>query len=255
MSGALDLDVALSWAEFAVSLALLFRLAVGGLLNRYWLFALYIAVNGSEVLVPAFIRFNTDRYFIAFMVFEGIKLVLTALVILDMYSLVFKDFPGIFRTAHNFIRYALLAAIAFSIALMAFEQVSLTVFQGFYVFDRAITTSLLLFVIFITGFLSFFPVPLRRNILFYTIGYTIFFLAKSAGFFLLTTGGFAWAAKISIALDAVTIACLLLWIWKLSPSGEAQTVSFGFQWRREDEERVRQQLEAINASLLRVAKK
>ncbi len=255
MFGALDLDVALSWAEFAVSIALVVRLAVGGLMGRYWLFALYIVGNGSEVLVPALIPYNTNLYFRAFMGFEGLRMILTTLVILDLYSLVFKDLPGISRTAHKFIRYALLAAIAFSVALMSFEQVSRTLFQGFYVFDRAITTSLLFFVLLITAFLTYFPVPLRRNIIFYTVGYAVFFLAKAAGFFLLTTSGFHWVITISVVLDGVSLACLVLWTWKLTPAGELQTVQFGFNWRREDEARVREQLEAINASLLRVAKK
>jgi hypothetical protein len=255
MSGALDLDVALSWAEFAVSIALLVRLVIGGLIGRYWLFALYIVGNGTEVLVPALIPYNTNLYFRAFVGFESLRMILTALVILDMYSLVFKDLPGISRTAHTFIRYALLAAIAFSVALMSFEQVATTLFQSFYVFDRAITSSLLFFVLLITGFLSYFPVPLRRNIIFYTVGYAVFFLAKAAGFFLLTTSGFRWAAAVSIILDGVSLACLVLWTWKLTPSGETQIVQFGLNWRREDEARVREQLQAINASLLRVAKK
>jgi len=54
---------------------------------------------------------------------------------------------------------------------------------------------------------------------------------------------------------AATTLCLGYWVFALKPQGESKSIVVSHQWKPEQEERLLSQLQAINSSLLRAARK
>lgn len=245
------IDRVLVLLEAAAAAALLVRFVVTGLYRKYPFFFGYLAVVCFQGVVPLFIRNGTNTYGIVYLVTEFVVICLYALIVLELYSLVLRDLAGIAGLARRYIRIALGVAIVVSVLLLTIEETPKGYIGAFFTFERPIVTSLVLFVLLITAFLVRYPVPLNRNVIYYTVGYAFYFTAKASALFLRNTGHATWDRYFSLALLAVSDACLLFWIFALNRSGEANTVVLGPPSRREDEEHLLRQLEAINASLLR----
>jgi hypothetical protein len=115
-------------------------------------------------------------------------------------------------------------------------------------------TSLLVFILLITAFLVYYPVPLGRNVLVYLVGYAVYFVTNATTIFIRNLGHY-WSRPISDVHMLVYFTCLVFWLFALSRSGETKSVVVGHQWNQSDEGRLLAQLEAINTSLLRSGKK
>ena len=114
--------------------------------------------------------------------------------------------------------------------------------------------SLVLFVLLVSAFLVYYPVPLGRNVIVYSMGYAVFFLTRAAVTLLLNLGQ-NWARPLSDVAMAVSVACLILWIFALRRAGENKRVVVGHQWNPGDNQRLLARLDAINTSLLRSGRK
>jgi hypothetical protein len=141
-----------------------------------------------------------------------------------------------------------------ALLLLGLERTPKTVFQYFYVLDRAVVSSLLVFVLLITVFLVYYPIPLSRNVIVYSVGYAVYFLTKAAALFVRNVNN-QWQPQISALLIGTSTACLMFWLIGLNRRGETKTLVVGHKWRPDDEERLISQLKTINASLGRAARK
>jgi hypothetical protein len=184
---------------------------------------------------------------------ESIIVCMYALVVLELYSLVFRQLPGIATVSRRYIRVALGVAILAAILLLQLEQTPTTNLTRFYTFECAIVTSLILFVFLITIFLFYYPIPLNRNVIYYSIGYAVYFTSKALALFLRNTG-LEWDRYFSLTMLVVSTSCLVFWAWRISRAGEQKTVVIGHRWSRRDEQHLLEQLESINSSLLRARK-
>src|SRR5262249_52437808 len=93
-----------------------------------------------------------------------------------------------------------------------------------------------------------YPVRLNRNVVFYSIGYAVYFLTKAAALFIRTLGYYV-TPQISLVLLAVSSFCLLFWSLALNRKGEAQKVVVGHKWSPHEEELVLAKIKGINANL------
>lgn len=243
----------LFYVQQAALIGLLIRFVASGLQRTYPFFFIYLIVLAAQDLVPLVTVRGTNLYGYSFLVTEGVIVVLYALIVLELYSLVLRDLPGIASISRRYTKVALAVAILISLALLQSEQVPRSYMAQFFTFESTIVSSLVLFVFLITGFLVYYPVPLSRNVIFYSVGYAFYFTSKALTLFLRNTGH-DWDASFSFALMAVSTACLIFWIFSLSRSGEKKTVVIGHKWNRKDEQRVMEQLDAINRALLRSRK-
>jgi hypothetical protein len=119
--------------------------------------------------------------------------------------------------------------------------------------ERGVDASLVVFLLFITAFLAWFPVPLNRNVVLYSMVYALYFIAGTLAELATNLGGLATWNVVSLATKGLDLVCLSLWIVYLSRAGEAKTIVFSHTWTPQREEILMRQLEAINASLLRSA--
>lgn len=253
MHGLLPYEQLLFDIHVGALVGVLIRFLTLGLSRVYKFFVTYITVLLLQSMIPIFVKMDTSLYGYLFLATETVVVVLYALVVLELYSIVLRDLHGIATVARRYIRIAVGIAILISALLLGFEQTPANLLARFYTFESAIVSSLVLFVFLITAFLVYFPIPLSRNVIYYSIGYAVYFTSKALALFLRNTGH-TWDRQFSVAMLCVATACLIFWIFALSAKGETKTVQLGHKWNREDEERLQQQIEAINASLLRARK-
>jgi hypothetical protein len=253
MLGLLRYENLLFHVQQAAFAGLLIRFIASGLQRIYRFFFIYLIVLAGQGLYPLVVRQGTDLYAYIFLGTEGVIVLLYALIVLELYSLVLRDLPGIASLSRRYIKVALGIAILVSLALLQFEQIPRTYMARFFTFESTIVSSLVLFVFLITGFLVYYPIPLNRNVIFYSIGYAFYFTSKALALFLRNTGH-EWDALFSFSLMGVSTACLIFWIFSLSQQGEKKTVVIGHKWNQKDEQRVMEQLDAINRALMRARK-
>jgi hypothetical protein len=237
-------------AQALAMLALCVKMRLDGLDRIYKYFFGYQLLQLLETLVPIFFRLDGLLYRNYYVVSETLVLFFSALVVLELYSIVLRGLKGFTTISRRFIHGTLALAIFLSLLPLIWEKTPNTVTGYFFSFERPVLCSLLIFLLLITGFLVYYPVPLGRNALIYLVGYAIWLTTDVTELFIRNLGHY-WPRLWSDAHMVVYVACLLLWCLGLSRQGENKTVVLGHQWRPGDDERLLAELEAINASLLR----
>lgn len=172
---------------------------------------------------------------------------------MELYRVGLRDLPGIATVMRRYIRNVLAIAILISLLLLFFEQVPVGITNTLYIFERALGLSVVLFVLLMTAFLVYYPVPLNRNVVAYSIGYAVYFLTKASGLFVRTLGHNVMR-QVNALLMCVLACCLLYWIFSLSKEGERRTVVIGHRWNPREEQELLRKLRAINSHLLGASK-
>jgi hypothetical protein len=177
-----------------------------------------------------------------------------ALVVLELYSNVLRDLPGIAGTARRYIKIVLMLAIVIALLPFWLEKTVSSPFGYLVVWERFVISSLVLLVLLMSAFLVYYPVPLGRNVIVYSTGYAVFFVTREAGALVIDLDQH-WTRQISSISMTVSVACLIFWILALNRDGETKRVVIGHQWNPGDDQRLLAQLDAINTSLLRSGRK
>jgi hypothetical protein len=155
---------------------------------------------------------------------------------------------------------ALTVALGFSLFSLAIPssgpgvQRSLLLFNCFLV-QRSIFLSLVIFLFIILIFLARYPVSLTRNVVLHSFVYSAFFLSHSLALLFRTVIGYDVGRSVNLVLVGVSTACVLAWLVLLSRRGEEQAMTWHRRWEPDQERRLVEQLNAMNQSLMRVARK
>lgn len=250
---------ALSYAGPVLAAVLLLRLWHERLLGRYRFFAAYLFCLFAEVIVLLTVQQGTNRYIRVYIGVESAMWIAQILMILEMFSLVFRSYPGISGYWRKIVLFAFLVATLASLGFaMLNHQAGSGVYPWaeYYLFvSRVIAFTVLAFFMFLLAFLFWFPIALSRNVVIYTIGFSLYFgsraLIRLAGN-LSEPGNWVLFSCIS---QAIVVACLIFWTVALTRRGEGVDVTVGHRWQPAEGVALIQQLESINAVLLRTARK
>ncbi len=241
--------------EAGTLVGLCVRVWLAGLHRVYTFFFGYLLLVLLQIAILSLVPFDSVFYRNAWLVSEGVIVCFYILVVLELYSIILEDLRGLATVSRRYIQVALGFAILASMLLLGLEKTQSGVLTHFFfTFERAIVFSLVLFVLLLTAFLVYYPVPLKRNIIVYSIGYAVYFLAKASSIFVLNLG-YYWTRIFSNVWLATSLCCLVFWLVALNRRGETKTVTLGHQWNVEDEQRLLAQLRAINTSFTRSARK
>lgn len=241
----------LHWGQFLLIPAVVLRIWAAGIQRTYPLFTAYLIVSFGQLLVLSNIRYSSRAYGYAYVFSELLVVSFYVLVVLELYSKVLEPLSGVASLARQYAGGAICIAALVSVALLYFEPSGRNLVVQFLVFERVMIFSLVLFVLSIIGFLTYFPVSLNRNVIVYTTGYAVFFLAKAASFFARNIHALDYRLVDQIHL-AVNDLCLLFWALYLNRAGEFIKMTIGHWTNPRDEQRVMQQLDAINRTLARL---
>jgi hypothetical protein len=240
-------------AQTALLVILIVRLWLGGLERIYPFFFGYLVAELLRTLVGFVVPYKSPQYPHVWAVGEGISTCFYGLIVVELYRLILRDLPGIASIARRYISVTVAIATAGSLLLLNLGVRPRNYFSTFLIIERAIVFSLVIFILLVTAFLAYYPIPLNRNVVIYSIGYAVYFLTKATALFIRTLG-YHVSQQISTILLAISSACLLFWALTLNRRGEMRTVVVGHKWKKEDEALLLSKLKTINANLVEAHK-
>ncbi len=236
----------------AASVAL--RLAFAGLFLRYRAFAAFLILLAIQNLLLSAFGSASKTYYLAYVYTEPITWVLNVLVVLELYSLVLKDYRGLYTAGRWCLLLAVFVALTGSaLSLLIPAQVTR---QGqlaayYYMSERAVYFSLVAFVATILILLTSYPIKLTRNTLVHSVIFPSYFFSNMSAFLLLTTRGFTAVRAATYIIQAVNIGALITWLALLSQAGEQTSQTLRPEWMPGRAEELAGQLARLNAALLR----
>jgi hypothetical protein len=240
--------------EIAVLITLCWRLWRDQLQRIYPYFTVYLVLELIQTLIPVLVPLQTRAYRDLFVISQSLIVAFYALVVLELYSIILRDLAGIARVARRYVRITLILAVVIAVLPLPLERNTATMTGYLFAYERTVMLSLVVFLLLIVGFLLYYPVPLGRNVIVYMAGYAAFFLTATT-VTLIQNLGYFWDRLLGGINMGVFVACLILWLLLLNKQGEEKRVVVGHKWNPGDDQRVLAQLAAINASLLRSARK
>jgi len=159
-------------------------------------------------------------------------------------------------------RWALIAAVlvallASGVSLMAPSQSvqQSHVMRYYYVAERAVYFSLVVFLLTLLGILMQYPITLSRNTTVHSMVFSVYFLGNSVFYLLLSTLGKALMPVVSNAISATTLATVGFWLVLLNPAGELRKLRLRPHWMPGREDELMGQLNQLNSALLRATRK
>jgi len=254
-----SIESILWYAAIACYAILLVRLVIARLHLVYRCFFLYLVVRLGRSLLLAAVHSQAKAYGWAYVITEPIIWVFYVLVILELFTVVLRDYQGIETLSRRLLAAALavsaIVALATLIPDLGSPAERYPILGTIHVAQRVVMSSLLVLFAILTGFLVWFPVPLCRNAVVYCAGYCVYFTSETMGLFVRNIAGEGVTRLTSTVLQGFAVACLLVWILWLKPEGEAKHVTVRRHISMPDEERLVGQLDAINRTLLKSVKK
>jgi hypothetical protein len=240
--------------EIAALSILCLRMWLAGLYRVYVFFFGYLVLELLQALIPVLAPLQSRLYADSYMLSEALITAFYVLVVLELYSNVLRDLPGIAGTARRYIEVTVVLAILIALIFLRLGRRVSTLIGYLLSFERTVMASLVVFVLLVAAFLAYYPIPLGRNVIAYLVGYSVWFLTN-ATVSLMMNFGQQWIRPLSSIAMGVWLVCLIFWIIALSRDGEINRAVVGHQWNTADQQKLRAQLDAINASLLRAGRK
>jgi len=228
------------------------------LYRRYRVFFLYLVFATLRLGVVACLKQSGEAYQKLWILTEPLEWLLYVLVVLEIYALVLQDYRGLSTVGRwALITAVLVALLASGISLMAPSRLTRQglVMTYYYVAERAVYFSLVVFLISILVFLMQYPITLSRNIIVHSMVFSVYFLVNSVIYLLLSMTGSRSIDTVGYALSAITLAAVGTWLVMLNPAGELRKLRLRSQWTPGREEQLVSQLNNLNAVLLRATRK
>jgi hypothetical protein len=260
------------WLTIAGYLLLFIRLRIAGLHRCYRFFCLYLLFRVLRALlligVPWGVKqlerrpnvpFATNAYGWVWILTEPALWIFWVLVVLELYSLVLQNYKGIASLGRWVLLAGLVVAVGISFLTLPADLSNpaekYPIVRQFLVIGRGVASSLVIFLLVISCFLAWYPVPLSRNVVVHCIVYAGYFLSTTLALLLRNLLGHTVTQVVSILMSCVTLVCLLIWICLLNREGESAKVRLRPRWAQDQEEELVGHLAAINSTLLRAARK
>lgn len=243
---------------FLASVLILLKLWRTGLFRRYRVFFAYFMCQTPYLAAPLFLDINSHAYFYVWLAVEPILWLFHILLVAELYRLILERYRGLYTLGRWTMYLSTVVAVALSILSLlpkftpAMPQRSRHL-GYFYAVNRGVDFSLVLFIFLILLFLSFYPVPVSRNVVVHVSLFTVYFLSSAFALLLKAVTGRVLSDQVNLILSGATAACTIGWLFLLTRRGEeipARAPAFGPQ----HEERVLRHLEALNATLLKAGR-
>ena len=249
----------LKWLAVPGYALLLARIIADRLYGIYPCFTAFLGFRLLTILAFRFIPPRTDLYAEVYFATEFLGWLLLLLVILELYRLVFQGHQGVAATGRKLMLGAagLAALIAAASSLIDLQEgvSKFPILMEFYLLGRLVMSALAIFILLLAGVMSYYPIPLTRNVIVHVWTFAAYFFGRAAIFLFLNVLADNARDVLNAVMHFVVLLSLTAWLAMFNRSGERHRVKSSHRWNAEDEERVMAQLAAINATLLRTAQK
>ena len=235
------------------------KLFRSGLYRRYRFFFAYLVFLVPNSLWPLFLDTRSRVYFHVWVWTQPLEWLFYIAVVLELYRLVLASNRGIYTLGKWLLYCGMTVAVAVSLLTLlphfnpATPQVSRTM-AYFYAIHRGLTSSLALFLFLMVILLGFYRVRLSRNVVVHTVIYTVFFLNNAFVVLVRSLFGLKILHASNVVLEGVASACMLGWLFLLTPSGEKVPVLPELV-DPAHEGKILYHLESLNSALLKISQK
>jgi hypothetical protein len=241
-----------------LTVGLVANLTITRLRRVYRWFFVFLCFQLTQSLVMLPLDPDTSLYRWIYNFTQPVTWFLNILVVLELYSLALGKHPGIATLGRWALMACLFLAVGGSALTLSVDLKRLAgpdFVQAFLsIMERGVMSSLFLFLLLITASLVWFPIGVKRNIVLHAGVFSVYFLVTGMVFFVRHAVGFSELA-LSVVIFSVVDVCLLTWLLFLNKRGEEEVVVVRGKWRPEDEERLSEQLDSLNALLLKPPRK
>jgi len=254
-----SLSRAILYLNLGGSLALLIRLGLSRLMRVYrWLTA-YLLAYALAFLVTALIPIRSKLYGNIYMLAEITNVILSILVVRELVGLALTAHPGLAVFARKAVGVTMGLAALLAVGGVTLDTNILPgqsrVMHRFFTAERSLDFTLLIVLLAISAFMLWYPVQLRRNIVFYIGGFAVFYLSRTFGLLMINLPPPASLKVITNVLLSCSAGCLIAWLFGLRRENEDTTTVVGHRWNPAAMERLSGQLDAINATLVRFGRR
>jgi hypothetical protein len=255
-------------ASDGLSVVLIVRLLILRLQNVYRVFCAFLLFELLASLITFVERAIHNPqldYRLTWIPLKVIGWILSLWVVYALLQATLTSLPGILKFSRKLLNFTFVLAVlialwtakaeyavssASSLLTPVGRAVGVTL-----VLDRAVCTVALLVLIGILGFVVWFPVRIPKNLAVFSFGLLIFFAARTVS---LLTWSFWSPESLRVVSDLNMLVpglCCAYWAIFITGRGEQASVRIGHHWQTREQERLIGQLEAMNASLLRAARR
>ena len=254
-----NFERAVWYLDIIAMLALIVRLASGGLLKRYRWFFSYLVASFVESAILAFVPFGTDNQAMIYMAGQAIRILLSILVVLELFKVALVSQPALAafgRTAAVYVSGFALILAACGLAIdRSIPTGQSAILHRFYVMQRTADFSVAIMLLVITWFVMWFPVQVKSNVAVYTLGFVVYFLAEVAGLLVHNLLPYRFIRPVSAGMLSVSFLCLMTWLIGIRREGEERTTVVGHSRNPTAAAHLTKQLQGINDALGRFAKR
>ena len=201
------------------------------------------------------LTYRSTIYGIVWVVTEAVLVGVFVLMVVELYGQILERYPGIASLTRRLFSWAALVGIPLSLLTLLFDVGDASpsrLLSQFQLLQRGILTCLMLLVLVMVCFLTWYPMRLSRNTAWHAAIFFVYFLSKSGLILVLQLAGVDVQANVSSGLMAVSLGCMVCWLVALRPSGERAEVRVGQRWSEAECHRLLRQLEGLNSALSRV---
>lgn len=253
------------YAIEALAIALIFRLIKlrDRRIGVYTVFAIFLGVQ----LIGAVAYFACSHwhgldYRVVWLLFTPTLALFSLFLSYSLAKAVLAELPGIFRFSRIFLNivFPLAIIVSFSTAKSEYwmrpsdklDRLDRLI-NLFVIADKGISLAAVLVLITILGFILWFPVKMSRNLAVFSIGFVIYFAAKTGLELLMLYNAASQQTYdiLGLGVNIVLVSCFLYWILFIDAEGQTIEVRIGHGWHRDEQEKLIGQLEALNQALLR----
>jgi hypothetical protein len=250
------------YLNVSVAIVLVLRLTLSRLFQSHRVFGLFIAYDTFSslfALVSSWGAWHLDYRYL-WLTFAPLSWIFYVAVVFSILRGVMNEHRGILSLSQKVLFFCFAGAIAVSVISARLEYAAANVTDPdpiafwvklSFILERALCTTALLLLVLSLIYLLYFPVNVTRNVVSICAGLSVYFAVKIT---LLVTHN-VWSPGslrlVSLAVSFLSTACLLYWLFSLTPKGELKTVRPGHSWKPEQQQRLIEQLNALNDSLLK----
>jgi hypothetical protein len=246
------------FANLFAGAVLILRLWISRLYRSYpTLFAYYLIMEmGGLVLVR--IQFHSNIYAHSYIAIQVVLHVLAVLVVLELYRCALSSHQGLAsfgRASVSTVAVAVtvLAAVGTLLDRAIPSGQSVIVHWGVTV-QRTLDLIIIVFLLLIALFITWFPVKMSRNTLISILAFTLYYFTIVASLLAANVLSRVHLAAVNNVLLSVSGMVMLLWGAALHPEAESGEVSAGHAWDPEALEDLNRQLGSINTALTRLGR-
>lgn len=256
MTPALQLIQNALWkASPIVILLLLMRLQRSGILRQYKMLASYLCFSALRSTVLILVPPRTEAYGWVYIGSTPILWLLSFFVALEIYSWVLDGYRGLSvftrRTLISVLLISAIGSILFVAAGTGFNWKgdAYPVLKAVFAFEQAVALSLFFFLLILALFLLYYPIPLKRNLIVYSFGYSAMLFTFAAAVGVRNLQGHEWTRYASTAIMVIYLCCLVAWLILLNATGEVEVRTAAIPRGEAEEQRLLEQLNSLNAVL------